>query len=122
MTAARRIKTTAPAILPLIMLLVPKCPLCLLPFFVAAWLTIPSRGLLDGLLVAAVAAWLALLTNATRSIAVLAPAFSGAAVSLCGRWLDFPAAAWAGAALMLGAAVGAASRKRSCRAAAVHEA
>jgi hypothetical protein len=114
MRTVRQVKTTAPAILPLLMLLVPKCPLCLMPLFAAAGLALPRQGLLDAFLVAAAAAWLAFLASGTRSIAVFAPALSGAALLLGGRWLDFPAAGWAGVLLMLAAAAGAAARRPSC--------
>ena len=114
MRSGRELKATTPAILPLVMLLVPKCPLCLMPLFAAAGVALPHRGLLDGFLVVAAAAWLALLASATRSIAVFAPALSGAALLLGGRWLDVPAAGWAGVLLMLAAAIGAAARNRSC--------
>lgn len=126
MRTTTQVKTTAPAILPLAMVLIPKCPLCLLPFFAAAGLTLPPRGWLDGFLVAVAAAWLGLLANATRSVATLALAVLGAALLLGGRWVDLPAAGWAGAVLILAAAIGAAARKRSCerscRAAATNEA
>ena len=114
MRSGGELKATAPAILPLAMLLVPKCPLCLMPLFAAAGVALPRQGVLDALLMAAAAAWLALLARATRSIAVLAPALSGAALLLGGRWLDLPAAGWAGVLLMLAAAVGAAARRSSC--------
>lgn len=114
MRSGRELKATTPAILPLVMLLVPKCPLCLLPLFAAAGVALPRRGLLDGFLVVAVAAWLALLASATRSIAVFAPALSGVALLLGGRWLDLPAAGWADVLLMLVAAIGAAARRSSC--------
>ena len=125
MRSGRELKATTPAILPLVMFLVPKCPLCLMPLFAAAGVALPHRGLLDGFLVVAAAAWLALLASATRSIAVFAPALSGAALLLGGRWLDVPAAGWAGVLLMLAAAIGAArnrSCERSCPAAAANEA
>jgi hypothetical protein len=75
---------------------------------------LPRRGFLDGFLVAAAVAWLALLASATRSIAVFAPALSGAALFLAGRWLDLPAAGWTGVLLMLAAAIGAAARRPAC--------
>ena len=114
MRSGRELKATTPAILPLVMLLVPKCPLCLMPLFAAAGVALPRRGLLDGFLLVAAAAWLAFLASATRSIAVFAPALSGAALLLGGRWLDFPAAGWTGVLLMLAAAAGAAARRPSC--------
>jgi hypothetical protein len=101
---------TAPAILPLAMILVPKCPLCLLPLLAVAGAALPPAPLLNGILGAAAIAWLALLTNMTRSAAARALALSGVVLLLCGRWLEAPAASWAGVLLMVAVVIRASAR------------
>jgi hypothetical protein len=91
----------APSALPLAILVLPKCPLCLLPVLAAAGSALPPAPLLNGLVVTAAAAWLVLVWNRTRLPVARCIAVSCAVLLLCGRWLDAPAASWIGVALMV---------------------
>lgn len=53
----------APSALPLVILVLPKCPLCLLPVFAAIGSALPPAPLLNGLVVAAAVPWLAIAWN-----------------------------------------------------------
>ncbi len=111
MRAHGQAKANVPSILPLALLLVPKCPLCVLPLFAAAGLALPTQGILNGLAAAAAAAWVALLASASRSTSVRALAISAAVLFLCGRWTGLPAIGWAGVLLMVGVAIGVRARE-----------
>lgn len=113
MKTTRYVSRTAPAILPLMMLLLPKCPLCLLPLLVAAGLALPPASLLNAVLLVTAVAWLALVTIVTHSTFRRAVALSGAVLFLSGRWLDVSTASWAGVAFMLTVVIlGACARPR----------
>jgi hypothetical protein len=101
----------------LAVLLVPKCPLCLLPLAVATGVALPSRPWLDGLAVAAVAAWLAFVLSTARWLPVKGASVMAAALLLGGRWLLLPWASALGAALVLAVALW--TRRRACRSAGV---
>ena len=92
------------ALLPIALLFVPKCPLCALPLFAAFGAALPSAPALDALVAATAAAWLLLLLRARAGAAALAAGLAGAALLVATRFVDLPAAAWAGAIGM--AAVG----------------
>lgn len=98
----------------LAILLVPKCPLCLLPLSAAAGVALPSRPWLDGLALAAAAAWLAFVLSTARWLPVKAAAVAAAALLLSGRWLALPWASALGAALVLSVAVWTRRRARAC--------
>ena len=101
MKAGKGAGRAAPAILPLVLLVVPKCPLCLLPLFAAAGSVLPPAPLLDGLVVATALAWLTLLAGVARSATARAVGLCGVLLLLGGRWLGVPAACWAGALVMV---------------------
>ncbi|MGH9400181.1 MAG: hypothetical protein ACRD00_07415 [Thermoanaerobaculia bacterium] len=86
-----------PAFLPLALLFVPKCPLCVLPLFAAVGAVLPPAPVLDALVGLTALLWLALLARARPGAAALAAGLVGALVLLGSRLLDLPAASWAGA-------------------------
>ena len=99
---ARRLATrSAPAILPLAMLCVPKCPLCLLALCAAAGVVLPPAPLLDGLVILAGAGGLALVIRITASVPARAAGVCGAILLIGGRFGGVPAASWIGAIIMV---------------------
>ena len=89
-----------PALLPLALLFVPKCPLCVLPLFAAFGSVLPPAPVLDAFVGAIALAWLA-----------VAAGIGGALVLFAGRRLDLPLAGWSGALLMAGVALSVRARK-----------
>ena len=100
-----------PALLPLALLFVPKCPLCVLPLFAAFGAVLPSAPVLDAIVGVIAFAWLALLVRARPPWPALAGGIAGALVLLGSRWLDLPLAGWIGALLMAGIAMSVRARK-----------
>jgi len=98
----------------LAILLVPKCPLCLLPLAAAAGVALPSRPWLDGLAVVAVAAWLAFVLSTARWPPIKGASVAAASLLLSGRWLALPWASALGAALVLAVALWTRRRVRPC--------
>ena len=99
---ARRLATrSAPAILPLAMLCIPKCPLCLLALWAALGLVLPPAPLLDGLVFLAAAGWLVTVFRVTPSAPARAAGVCGALLLLAGRFGGVPAASWIGAIAMV---------------------
>jgi hypothetical protein len=95
----------------------PKCPLCLLPLFAAAGIALPPKPLLDGLVVAAAAAWAATVLATARWAPVRALAIAAVLLLAAGRILE---AAWAtglAAALVLGVFYWTRRQPRACGAA-----
>ena len=88
------------AAVPVAMLLVPKCPLCVLSLFTAFGLALPPAPVLDALVGVAALAWLALLARARPSLAALAAGLGAALLLLGSRRIGLPAAGWAGAVTM----------------------
>jgi hypothetical protein len=100
---------------PLVMMVIPKCPLCLLPFFAAVGIAAPSGPVLQAIIAAAVILWISWLIRMTKSRAVLAVAFLAAALVLIGRVLLITAVTWIGIGLMVAVAlVQLTSRERVC--------
>jgi hypothetical protein len=100
-----------PALLPLALLFVPKCPLCVLPLFAAFGSVLPPAPVLDAFVVAIALAWLALLARARPPWLALEAGIGGALVLFAGRRLDLPLASWSGALLMAGVALSVRARK-----------
>jgi hypothetical protein len=88
---------SAPALLPLTLLLVPKCPLCLLALFAVVGSALPSARVLDGIVVATALGWLAILFLKHPSLPSRAAGLAGVALLLAGRSLGVPSASWIGA-------------------------
>jgi fucose 4-O-acetylase-like acetyltransferase len=95
----------------------PKCPLCLLPLFAAAGIALPPKPLLDGLVVAAAAAWAATVLATARWAPVRASALAAVLLLVAGRVLDATWASGLGAALVLGVWYWTRRRPRACGAA-----
>src|SRR5262249_36090168 len=87
----------AGAALPLLLVFLPKCPLCVLPYLAALGVLFPPEPVLDGLVALTAAAWLLLLVRARPSAPALAGGLVGAALLLTGRSLGIPAASAVGA-------------------------
>ena len=102
---------TAPALLPLALLFVPKCPLCVLPLFAAFDSFLPPAPVLDAIVGLTALVWLVLLARARPSLAALAAGLGGALVLFASRWLDMPIAGWAGALAMAAVAMRVRARK-----------
>ena len=99
---ARRFATrSAPAILPVAMLCVPKCPLCLLAVCAALGLVLPPAPLLDGLVFLAAVGWFALVIRVTPSAPARAAGVCGAILLVGGRLGGVPAFCWIGAIVMV---------------------
>ena len=86
---------------PLVLLAIPKCPLCLLPLVLAIGLSPPSRHALDNFAVGVGLLWAAAILLRSRATIVVAGAVAATAAALAGRWLDARWLLWAGAAAML---------------------
>ena len=102
---------TAPALLPLALLFVPKCPLCVLPLFAAFGSFLPPAPVLDAIVGLTALLWLVLLARARPSAAALAAGLSGALVLFTSRWLDLPVLSWAAALAMAAVAMRVRARK-----------
>ena len=86
---------------PLVLLAIPKCPLCLLPLVVAIGLSPPSRHVLDTFAVGVGLLWAAAILLRSPGATVVAGVVAATAAALAGRWLDARWLLWAGAAAML---------------------
>ena len=111
---ARRLATrSAPAILPLAMLCVPKCPLCLLALWAALGLVLPPAPLLDGLVFLAATGWLVTVFRVTPSPPARAAGVCGAILLLAGRFGGVSPASWIGAMVMVAVVVQVRARGRA---------
>jgi hypothetical protein len=90
---------------PLVLVVVPKCPLCLLPLLAAAGVAVPAGPLLNGIVVLIAVAWSAFLLRVAASHTVRVLAVLAGALVIGGRLLSIDAASWIGVAVMLGIAV-----------------
>jgi len=102
---------TAPALLPLALLFVPKCPLCVLPLFAAFGTLLPPAPALDAIVGLTALVWLTLLVRARPSAGALAAGLGGALVLFASRWVNLPIAGWAGALVMAAVAMRTRARK-----------
>lgn len=100
-----------PALLPIALLFVPKCPLCVLPLFAALGSALPPAPVLDGIVGVTALLWLLLLVRARPPLPAAAAGLAGALVLFASRRFDLPLAGWAGAMLMAGVAVFVRARK-----------
>jgi hypothetical protein len=101
----------APALLPLALLFVPKCPLCVLPLFAAFGSLLPPAPVLDAIVGLTAFVWLILLARARPSAGAIVAGLAGALVLFGSRWLDLPVAGWAGALVMAAVAMRVRARK-----------
>jgi hypothetical protein len=86
---------------PIALLLVPKCPLCLLPLLAAAGIAAPPSPLLNAIIGAAVIGWGTLLFTVTRSWMLRACGVMLAASVVAGRLLAIDPLMWIGITLMV---------------------
>lgn len=86
---------------PIPLLLLPKCPLCLLPLLAALGIAAPPGLVLHGAVGVVMAGWIALLMSATKSIALRAGGLVPAAIFIAGRALDLTPATPAAALAMV---------------------
>jgi hypothetical protein len=101
MKAPRFAARSAPAILPLAMLCVPKCPLCLLALWAALGVVLPPAPLLDGLVLLAAVGWLLLVVRVTPFFPARAAGVCGALLLLVGRFGGLPSVCWIGVIVMM---------------------
>jgi hypothetical protein len=88
---------SAGAALPLLLLFLPKCPLCLLPYLAVLGAIFPPEPVLDALVGVTAAVWLLLLVRARPAWPALAGGLAGALLLLAGRYLEVPAVSAIGA-------------------------
>jgi hypothetical protein len=70
---------------PLALVLLPKCPLCLLPFVAALGIAVPPGPLLNGIFAAVVIIWASLFVFATTSLRMRIALIVVAAIAIAGR-------------------------------------
>ena len=109
---AARIAGVAALAIPLL----PKCPLCALPFLAAAGIALPQGPAIEAAIAAAVAGWLILVLTTARWRPVRLAAVAASGALLLGRLLEIGALAVAGGALMFAVALWVAARPRPCHA------
>jgi hypothetical protein len=86
---------------PMALLLVPKCPLCLLPLLAAAGIAAPPNPVINAIIGAAVIGWGTVLFTVTRSWMLRACGVLLAASVVAGRLLSIHSLVWTGVALMI---------------------
>src|SRR5215213_6833081 len=109
----RPITNVATVLGPAALLLVPKCPLCLLPLLAAAGIAAPPNRVLNAIIAIVVIGWGSLLFTVTTSALLRACGVILAAFIVAGRILAVPALTWIGIALMVSVAFGATLRCRA---------
>jgi hypothetical protein len=87
--------------LPLALLLVPKCPLCLVPIAALLGIAAPGAPLLHGVVVTAVVIWAAVLAAGPRPMRTRALALGAAAVVIAARVEGWVAPEVVGVLLMI---------------------
>jgi hypothetical protein len=105
---------TGVRIAPLLLPLIPKCPLCLLPLFAAAGWALPPAPVLDALVAACAAGWLGLVLATARWAPVRAAAIVAAALLVSGRLLASVPLGLLGGAAVLAVLFWTRSRPRAC--------
>src|SRR4051812_31333144 len=70
---------------PLALILLPKCPLCLLPFVAALGIAIPPGPLLNGIFASVVLVWVSLFVVATKSMRMRLALLAVAAITIAGK-------------------------------------
>ena len=70
---------------PLALVLLPKCPLCLLPFIAALGIAVPAGPLLNGIFAAVVLVWMSLFLIGTPSARMRLALIAVAAIAIAGR-------------------------------------
>jgi hypothetical protein len=100
----RPIRTTrdvAAVLGPIAFVLVPKCPLCLLPLLAAAGIAAPPNPVLNAIIGAAVLGWGTLLFSVTHSLSLRACGVILAITVVAGRFLALSPLTWIGITLMV---------------------
>jgi hypothetical protein len=100
-STGRPTRDVAAVIGPIALLLVPKCPLCLLPLLAAAGIAAPPSPVLNAILGAVVIGWGTLLFTVTRSWMLRACGAILAVIVVAGRLLSISPLMWIGIALMI---------------------
>jgi hypothetical protein len=95
----------------------PKCPVCALPFLAAAGIALPRGPVVEAIVAAAAAGWLAVVLATARWRPVRCAAVAGSGALLLGRLLEIGALTVAGSVLMFAVALWIAARPRHCHAA-----
>jgi hypothetical protein len=85
---------------PLALILLPKCPLCLLPFVAALGIAIPPGPLLNGIFAAVVIVWASLFMFATTSTRMRLALIAVAAIAIAGKIANVMPVELTGIALM----------------------
>lgn len=103
----------AAVVAPIGMVLVPKCPLCLLPILAAIGVAVPPGWILDAAVGTVAIAWLVLLLRLSHSHMAKWIGVVAALLLVAGRLTQLAVAASIGAAMMIAVAV-AVLRLRDC--------
>lgn len=90
---------------PITLLLLPKCPLCLLPLVAALGIGVPAGPLLNAIVAAIVLAWVFFFVRATPSRALRAAIIAIAAVVIAGRVTSLRPLEISGVTMMVGFAL-----------------
>ena len=96
--------------------LLPKCPLCALPFLATAGIALPRGPAVEFAVAGAVTLWLGVVLATARWWPVRLGAVAGGGALLLGRYLEVAALAAAGSALMFAVGLWIALRPRRCHA------
>ncbi|HEV7767396.1 MAG TPA: hypothetical protein VGQ76_20515 [Thermoanaerobaculia bacterium] len=100
---------------PLVVIAIPKCPLCLLPLFAIAGIAAPPRPLLDAIVIVVVLSWCGFLLFTVRTKTLRVIAVIAAALVIVGRLAPLPPVSWIGVGVMAGIAIlRLAARDRAC--------
>ena len=100
MTTPSLLKRGAAFAGPAALLLVPKCPLCLLPLLAALGLSAVPGAALGVLAGAVIGGWIVAVVVVSRSPAILAATVTAVGLVVVGRWVGVAPAGAAGLALM----------------------
>lgn len=85
---------------PLALILLPKCPLCLLPFVAALGIAIPPGPLLNGIFASVVLVWASLFVVATKSMRMRLALLAVATIAIVGKITNTMPVELTGIALM----------------------
>ncbi len=114
MRAEGRLGRIAGAAAALAIPFLPKCPLCLLPLAATAGIALPRGPMVEGVVTAAVALWLAGILATARWLPVRLAAAAAAAAIIGGRWIEAGWLTAGGCALMLAVVFWTRRRPRAC--------
>ncbi len=114
MSAAGRLSRIAGAGAALAIPFLPKCPLCVLPLAAAAGIALPQGPVVEAVVAAAVAVWLASVLAIARWLPVRLGAAAAAAAIFAGRGLGSVWLSLAGCVLMLAVVYWTRKKPRAC--------